>query len=440
VSAFGRPSSSDAFRTPGSASSQPAPRALLDPPASEHLERGLAGLANVAAMTFLAARVVPGGFVVALAGGVPLARASARHGARAGYATAGASLVETMAVMGPARMGIPVPHAASAPALGALERRRAALVWLALTGATIRFCYYVLTSLFYILVLVGLDAYVGTYEAIRESLGFLPAGDAAALFMTAAFLAVWSLAAGLIQAWVVRQGLRRWHDAEEAPGERPVPAADRGGRADPRAVVTTGLVAIAVTLATTQPEVLLLVAVWLAAAWLIARAGTRSLLGGLALAAPLAVATLAFGVVGGLGWELALRRTARVALLVLTAVWLRSAAGAAGLRMVSLRAVRRLGRLPTLGLAATVLGSSAGVGSYGDAARRLGSGMRSARRRPGPLLGATLGWIVSEATRSPGPAEQDPKLGWSRVESALLASAGALGLVVTGMLVATLAG
>ena len=149
-------------------------------------ERTLAGLANVAALTFLAARAVPGGFVVALAGGVPLARAAQRDGTRAGYAAAGASLVETMAVMGPARMGIPVPHAASAPALGALERRGAALLTLALAGAAIRFAYYVATSAFYVLVLVGLDAYTGTYEAMRATLTFLPPGDAAALVMTAA--------------------------------------------------------------------------------------------------------------------------------------------------------------------------------------------------------------------------------------------------------------
>jgi hypothetical protein len=282
-----------------------APEHAAEP---ERIERGLAGLANVAAMTFLAARVVPGGFVVALAGGVPLARASARHGARAGYATAGASLVETMAVMGPARIGIPIPHAASAPALGALERRRAALLWLALTGAAIRFGYYVLTGLFYVLVLVGLDAYVNTFS-------FLPAGNAATLLITAAFLAVWSLAAGLIQAWVIRQGLRRWQDTQAELGEPPPAAADRGGRADPRTVVATGLVAIAITLATTEPQILALVAVWLAAAWLIARAGTRSLLGGLALAVPLAISTLAFGLIGGLGAELAVRRTARVGLL-----------------------------------------------------------------------------------------------------------------------------
>lgn len=425
-------------RAPARAGEPEAPAGPEHDAGPECIERGLAGLANVAAMTFLAARVVPGGFVVALAGGVPLARASARHGVRAGYATAGASLVETMAVMGPARIGIPIPHAASAPALGALERRRAALLWLALTGAAIRFGYYVLTSLFYILVLVGLDAYVGTYEALRESLGFLPAGNAAALLITAVFLAVWSLAAGLIQAWVIRQGLRRWQDTQAELGEPPPAATDRGGRADPRTVVATGLIAIAITLATTEPQILALVAVWLAAAWLIARAGTRSLLGGLALAVPLAISTLAFGLIGGLGTELAVRRTARVGLLVLTAVWLRSAAGAAGLRMVSLDAVRRLSRLPTLGLAAAVLGASSGVGSYGEAARRLGRGMRSARKRPGVLLGAALGWIVSEAGRLPRPAEQEPRLGWSWVETALLMAAGALVLVVTGTVIATL--
>ena len=295
-------------------------------------ESGLAGLANVAAMTFLAARAVPGGFVVALAAGVPLARAAERNGARAGYATAGASLVETVAVMGPARIGIPVPHAASAPALGSLESRGAPLLAMALAGAAIRFGYYIVTSAFYILVLVGLDAYTGTYAAIRETLGFLPRGNGAALAVTAAFLAVWSLGAGLIQAWVIRRGLRRWSNAQPEFGERPAAAPDRGGRVDPRAATAAGLVAIVVALASTEPLTLALVALWLAAAWLIAGAGARTFLGGLALAAPLALATLAFGLTGGLGTEIALRRALRVALLVLTAVWLRSAAGADGLR------------------------------------------------------------------------------------------------------------
>lgn len=401
-------------------------------------ERTLAGLANVAAMTFLAARAVPGGFVVALAGGLPLARASQRHGTRAGYAAAGASLVETMAVMGPARMGIPVPHAASAPALGALERRGAALLALALAGALIRFGYYLVTGAFYVLVLVGLDAYTGTYEAIRETLRFLPAGDAAALLVNAAFLAVWSLGAGLIQAWAVRRGLRGWSEGGAELGERPAAAPGRGGLADPRTVVGTGLLAIAITLATTEPVALALVAGWLAAAWLIVRAPARSFAGGLALAAPLALSTLAFGLIGGLGGELALRRAARVALLVLTAVWLRSAAGADGLREISLRAVRRLRRLPTLALAARVLGGSAGVGDYADSARRLGRLMGSARKRPAAQLGAVLGWLVTEARRVPHAAAT-PAAGRSRAEPALVAAATCLGVLASAALAVSLA-
>lgn len=401
---------------------------VASPPSPDlESERTLAGLANVAALTFLAARAVPGGFVVALAGGVPLARAAHRHGARAGYATAGASLIETMAVMGPARMGIPVPHAASAPALGALERRGAALLALALAGAAIRFGYYLATSAFYVLVLVGLDAYAGTYEAVRRTFGFLPGGTAAPLAMTAAFLLVWSLVAGLIQAWVVRRGLRRWPDEAEEFGERPAAAPERAGLADPRAVVWTGLVATAITLASTQPAALALVAGWLLAAWLIVRAGVRSLTGGLALAAPLALSTLAFGLVGGIGAELALRRAARVALLVLTAVWLRSAAGAAGLRAISLRAVRRLRRLPTLALSARVLGASAGVGNYGESARALGRSIARVRKRPGPLLVAVLGWIAAEARRLPGVADE-PHARWSATETALVVFAVALAL------------
>jgi len=415
---------------------RPAPAAPTSPPGAER-ERTLAGLANVAALTFLAARAVPGGFVVALAGGVPLARASQRHGTRAGYAAAGASLVETMAVMGPARMGIPVPHAASAPALGALERRGSALVALALTGAAIRYVYYLLTSAFYVLVLVGLDAILGTYEAIRETLTFLPGGDAAAVLIYAAFLLVWSLVAGLIQAWAVRRGLRRWPQEGAQLGERTAAAPERRGLADARAVVGAGLVAIAITLATTEPVALALVAGWLLAVWLIVRAGARDFAGGLALAAPLALSTLAFGLVGGLGAELALRRAARVALLVLTAVWLRSAAGAPGLRAISLRAVRRLRRLPTLALSARVLGASAGVGNYGDSARRLGRRMRSERKRPRPLLGAALGWIASEAGRLP-EAREEAVGGWSKAATALVVAAGALATLEVLALVASL--
>ncbi|HEV2075265.1 MAG TPA: hypothetical protein VGR10_03420, partial [Thermoleophilaceae bacterium] len=135
--------------------------------------------------------------------------------------------------------------------------------------------------------------------------------------------------------------------------------------------------------------------------------------------------------------ELAVRRAARVALLVLIAVWLRSAAGADGLRAISLRAVRRLRRLPALALAAQVLGASAGVGNYGDSARNLGRRMRSARKRPRPLLGAVLGWITAEAGRLPR-AEGEAVAGWSKAATALVVAVAILGLLELGLLVFSL--
>ena len=60
---------------------------------------------------------------------------------------------------------------------------------------------------------------------------------------------------------------------------------------------------------------------------------------GAAFAAVLAAGAFAFGLGGGLGLDMAARRATRAALLVLTATWLRGAAGAEGLREVSRRAL-----------------------------------------------------------------------------------------------------
>lgn len=138
-----------------------------------------------------------------------------------------------MAIMGPARMGIPIPHAASAPLLGVLVRCGRSLLTLALVGAAVRTGYYAVTSAFSIVVLVGLDAYLGSYAHLRESFDFFPAGDAAALWLTFASLVVWSLGAGLIQAWVIRRGLRRW-TAEASLGELGQVRAERPVEARPR--------------------------------------------------------------------------------------------------------------------------------------------------------------------------------------------------------------
>ena len=85
---------------------------------------GTAGPAHVATVSFLASRAVPsGGFWVALAGGTALARVAQRRGAREGYGASVAATLETVAIMGPARFGVPFTQALSAPLLGAMEGR-----------------------------------------------------------------------------------------------------------------------------------------------------------------------------------------------------------------------------------------------------------------------------------------------------------------------------
>ena len=80
--------------------------------------RGMGGAA------FLAARAAPSmQFWIALAGGIALARAAALRGLRAGYGASGAAMLQTVAVMGPARVNGPLTQALTAPLLGTLHRR-----------------------------------------------------------------------------------------------------------------------------------------------------------------------------------------------------------------------------------------------------------------------------------------------------------------------------
>src|SRR5215211_2688548 len=84
------------------------------------------GPAHVGVVSFLAARAAPtGGFWIALAGGVALARVAERRGARLGFGASAAAMLETVAIIGPARIGVPLTQAVSAPMLGRLHARGA---------------------------------------------------------------------------------------------------------------------------------------------------------------------------------------------------------------------------------------------------------------------------------------------------------------------------
>jgi hypothetical protein len=84
------------------------------------------GLTHVATVSFLASRAAPSlPFFFALGGGMALARTAARCGARAGYGAALAAMLQTVAVMGPARINNPLTQAITAPAMGRLQARGA---------------------------------------------------------------------------------------------------------------------------------------------------------------------------------------------------------------------------------------------------------------------------------------------------------------------------
>lgn len=372
-----------------------------------------AGLAHVATASFLASRVVPtGGFAVALAGGVALARAAQLAGARTGYGASLAAMAQTVAVMGPARIGIPLTQAASAPLLGRLHARGAAFATQFAACAAVRAADQIVATAFYIwIILGGFDVYAGAYDALLGELPVVPAGAAAAAAATVAGLLAWTVFASVVQVAVYRRGLLDW-PAAAAPARPAAPREERARAAprfDPRAVALSAVVAFAVLLASTAWAVLAAVTVWLVLAWATARGDREPVRAGLALAATLAAGALVFGLLSGSGLDLTLQRTGRAALLVLVATWLRAAAGEEGLREVARRGLRRARRLPSAAEAAAILERLGARGGLSDSGRALVETVRRVPRRPSPLAGAVLLWIAAEAARfAPATAAPEP--------------------------------
>jgi hypothetical protein len=417
-----------------------------------------AGPAHVAVVSFLAARAAPtGGFWIALAGGIALARAAQRLGARLGFGASAAAMLETVAIIGPARFGIPLTQAATAPMLGRLEARRWALVPQILACAVIRLIHNTATTAFFIWVIAGgLDAYAGTYDAIGRRVG-IEVGTADALALTAASLLAWAAFASTVQVLVYRRGLRAW-DAAAAHADRaaahasdvdrdmrgkrnarefPQPSEPGGGpapglrRFDPRAVALAAAIAFALLLASTSWLLLAGVAGWLALAWVAAGTERDPVPTGLVFAAILAAGAFAFGIGGGLGLDVALRRASRAALLVLVATWLRGAAGADGLREVARRALGKMRRLPAAPEAVTVLDQISSEGRLAAAGRALLDQLSGVKKRPMPFVDAVIGWVAKESqafSPPPSPAQKTLRIRARDVAIAALAAAPALAL------------
>src|SRR5215212_5610814 len=186
--------------------------------------REAVGPAHVAVVSFLAARAAPtGGFWIALAGGVALARVAERRGARLGFGASAAAMLETVAIIGPARIGVPLTQALSAPILGRLHARGSGL-WPQLAAcAAVRLVHNAVTTAFFIWVIAGgLDAYAGTYDAVGRRIG-IEVGTADAVVLTLASLLAWAAFASTVQVLVYRRGLSSWpanDGIEEEPDRR----------------------------------------------------------------------------------------------------------------------------------------------------------------------------------------------------------------------------
>jgi hypothetical protein len=155
-------------------------------------------------------------------------------------------------------------------------------------------------------------------------------------------------------------------------------------------------------------------------AWGAARPDKEPLTAGLLFAALLSGGAFAFALGGGLGLDVAARRAARAALLVLTATWLRGAAGSEGLREVSRRVLGRLRRLPALPEASLVLDRIASEGRLAAAARTLEQHLRGVPKRALPFVDAVLHWVVRESSEVRPPSKRQPLSLRARAVDALL--------------------
>jgi len=382
----------------------------VDTRASAGAAEETAGPAHVATVSFLASRAVPsGGFWVALAGGAALARVAQRRGAREGYGASVAAMLETVAIMGPARFGVPFTQALSAPLLGRMRARGSSFLAELLACGAIRMLANAAGLAFFVFVIAGgLDAYAGTYDALAERVG-LSLSEEGTLLFSAAGLLVWGAFASWVQVGFYRRGLSTWPDSGHCADLPGAPPQAHRGRFDPRAVAAAAGISFGLLLSGTSWPLLGAVAAFLALAWAVSRADRGAVATGAALAGVLALGAFVFSMGGGLGLDEALRRALRAALLVAAATWLRAAAGSDGLREVSRRGLGRLRALPSATEAARILDTIGSEGRLTAAGKALMSSLEAVRMRPVEVTDAVLAWAAAEAGRFRA-AEQAPPL------------------------------
>jgi len=340
--------------------------------------------------------------VLALAGGVALARAGERFGWRRGYGASLAAMIQTIAYLGPARLNGPLTQALTAPVMGALEHRGVGALGQYVACFAGRMLHNTVATAFFVFVLLGgLDAYAGTYDETLGELAILPSGPGPALAFTGIGLVGWALVASLVQVTVYRRGMRRWPQATPEEGAEEVDTGDLAerGRFDPRAVALASVVAFSLLVASTAAPLLAGVALWLVLAWTLSRPDRRAVPTGVALALLIGGASLVFSLLGGLGLEVGLLRGSRALLIVLVATWLRAAARSGGIREVARRSLGRLRRIPSVPEAVEVLDELGAEVRLAPSGRALFAELRTARKRPVAMVDAVLAWVAGESDR-----------------------------------------
>jgi len=355
----------------------------------------LLGLAHVASCSFLASRLAPSlQFWAALGGGVALARAAATHGVRAGYGASAAAIVQTVALIGPARVNGPLTQALNAPAMGSLQARGAPRAVRLGAGLAIRLAHYaVLNVLFVVVVVGGLDEYVATYDRIAGFLRVLPQGQAWAVGLTIAGGVAFALFYTTVQLLVYERAFAAWPDLPAAEPERVVPSVAGRLPVVPLLVVAAVWIALLAALSWAMVAAaagLLGVATLVTRAW---RAG-RDVWGiGLVLALGLAISAMGPAIIGAVEVDGAAQRALRAALLVLSATWLRAVAGAPGMRETARRALR----VSRAREAARITERLESDQRLLPAARAFLDEIGEVPQRPGPLVDALVAWVASEA-------------------------------------------
>jgi hypothetical protein len=371
------------------------------------------GLAHVATVSFLASRAAPSlQFFFALGGGIALARASMRSGARVGHGVSLAAMLQTVAVMGPARINAPLTQAITAPMMGRLQARGAPWWVEFLCCLALRLVHYaVLLAAFIYVILGGIDEFTASYGTLTGWLGIVPQGPEAAVAVTAAGQVLWAMAFSGMQVAAYRRALGAWPEVESSGGGerralKGAGSAERGSaRFDPRAIVLCALVASALLLASTSWPLLLAVSVWLVPAWFLSEPDRDAVPLGLALAGLLAFAALTGGLLSGAGIELTLQRVLRAVLLVAVATWMRAAAGPGGLREVFRRVLRRLRRVPAIPEAIQILAGLDPGPRLVAAGRAAASRFADVNLRPIELCDTVTAWVaVESAAYVPGAA------------------------------------